>query len=279
MLPVFEYSNAAAFLRDTWEEKKRRNPAFTLRAWAKHLGMESHGPLHLILSGQRALPKKHVPLFIENLGLTPREGLYFETLVDLHRARSHEQKEFYLNRLTELSNRGEVRMFEVESFKYLANPIHTLILEMTALRGFRFDPKWIQKRLKIVATEKDVESAIERLIALGLLSEGKDGVLAKTNHHLSTRPDISDRGIREYHRNISQVAQAALDQQSLAEREFGSYSFNLKRSALPLAKGAIREFFKDFFARFEAAAGEGEETYQINVQLFGMTEDKKGEVK
>ncbi len=49
------------------------------------------------------------------------------------------------------------------------------------------------------------------------------------------------------------------------------YAINLKKSDLPKAKKLIREFVQDFARKIEATQKTGDETYQLNVQFFGLT--------
>jgi hypothetical protein len=64
--------------------------------------MRSDSPLSLVLKGKRALPKKYLPNVITTLGLSPEEGRFLETLIDLSRAREARERAFYVSRLARL---------------------------------------------------------------------------------------------------------------------------------------------------------------------------------
>ncbi|HUP57825.1 MAG TPA: TIGR02147 family protein [Bdellovibrionota bacterium] len=280
MLSIYNYSDPTRFLKDAWEAKRERNPAFSIRSWAKTLGLEAHAPLSLILSGKRDIPRKYIPQFIQSLGLQPREGLYFETLVELQRSKGPQQKDFYLKRLAEISPREPVRMVEVESFKCLSNPLHMTLLEMVDLAGFSPDPRWIRSRLAAPASIREIEECLERLIALGLMKEGPDGKLTKTNRHLTTRPDNVDQGVQDYHRKTLALAAEAVARQAVPAREYNGYAFNIREESIPRAKELIRKFCKDMMQELETRPGDGTQTYQLAVQFFGLTQTvKEGERK
>lgn len=240
------------------------------------MGLRSHAPLHLMIAGKRAIPKKLVPVIIESLKLSPQAGLYFETMVELDRARKPEQKEFYLRRLKQLGPRDPLKMHEVEQFTVIKEPLHVVLLEMTDLKDFKEDSKWIQSRLGLEATEKQIQEAISRLLGLGLLHRDSSKKLKKSNQHVTTRPDVADLGVQEYHRRVLQMAAELLAQQPVGEREYNGYALNIKRSSLPLAKKLIREFIKKFIEQIEANASDSEETYQFNIQLFALTQKRRG---
>lgn len=60
--------------------------------------------------------------------------------------------------------------------------------------------------------------------------------------------------------------------QTLAEREFGSYAMNIRKDKLPAAKKLMREFVDKFIREIEATPGEGQQTYQLNMQFFGLAD-------
>ncbi|MCB9082710.1 MAG: TIGR02147 family protein [Bdellovibrionaceae bacterium] len=272
MLSIYSYSEASQFLRDAWKEKKKRNPAFSMSAWAKQLGLENSSPLSLAFKGKRSLPKKYLPQVVQTLGLSGEEGLYLEALVDLSKAKTTPQRLFYLNRLKKLAPESELSRQVVDEYKFLSEPLHTAIIEMTDLKNFRPDPKWIHQKLRLSATLDEVTEALGRLIELKLLKQDfSSGKLYKTHAFLTTENDVADLGTKKFHEAISKFAAEQVYEQSLDEREFGSYSFNLKKGQMSKAKKKIRKFLDEFFQEFEAPAGEGDDTYQFNVQLFRVT--------
>jgi uncharacterized protein (TIGR02147 family) len=275
MLEIYRYSQASQFVRDAWAAKKKKNKSFSLRAWSRQLGFVNNAPLSLMLAGKRSIPKKYIPKLIASLDLSPDEGLFFETLVEMEKSKDLRQKSFYQERLKALSPMSPIEWHEIETFKYIENPLHTILLEMSELKDFRPDASWIQKRLQTNVSIAEINEVIERLLSLGLLEKEKSGHLKKGQKNLSSRLDISDQGVQEYHQNISRIAAEQIKLQDVLEREFNGYSINIRKSDIPEAKKLIRKFINNFAQRLEAAPGTGEETYQLNVQFFGLT--KKGE--
>lgn len=52
-IDIFSYDCIYRLLNDILEAKKKRNPLFSLRAWAKQLGYKSPSGLSLMLKGDR----------------------------------------------------------------------------------------------------------------------------------------------------------------------------------------------------------------------------------
>ena len=271
MANIYDYDELHKFLRDSWKEKKKRNSAFSMTAWSKQLGLENSSPLSLAFKGKRTLPKKYLPQIIRSLDLSSEEGIYLETLADFSKAKSPEQKILYLKRLQSLSPRSEISANTVEAFKFISDPLHTSIMEMTELRGFQAEPKWIQSRLSQSVKLESIKEAIERLLLLELL-QFKGGRLVKTYKDLSSPPDIEDLGTQKYHQSICEMAIDAISDQDISTREFNSYSFNMNSRQMHAAKKKIRSFIQEFLNEFEADTGTGDQTYQINLQLFKVTQ-------
>ncbi len=272
MVSIYKYSEPHTFLKDAWTAKKDKNPAFSMRSWAKKLGFGNNSPLSLMMAGKRPIPKKYVPAFAEDLGLDARESQYLDALVDFGNAHNPKEREYYWQRLQTISPERPVQVLELEHFKFLGDPIHTCILEMIDLKGFKNDAAWIRDHLKFPVTLERVEDALDRLVALGLVRETANDKLEKCQKHLSSRSDVVDEGGQQYHINVSELAAAMVKTQALDEREFNAYAMNIRKDKLPAAKKLMREFIDKFIREVEATPGEGQQTYQLNVQFFGLAD-------
>ena len=113
--------------------------------------------------------------------------LYLECLIALSDAKTIEQKNYYFERLKAMAPHQLLRMHEVDSYKALGNPLHSIILEMTELPGFKAKAEWIQDRLRFQFSQAEIQDVLERLLELGLVTKGKNGVLKKL---ISTSPIV-----------------------------------------------------------------------------------------
>lgn len=270
MLNIYDYINPADFLMKHLEEKKSVNSHFSLRSWALQMGFKSHGPLHHMLSGRRNIPKKYIPFFIQSLKLKTKEAKYFETMIDFQRAKDSNEKEMYYDRLKEIAP-GKIKdAVEVESFKYISNPLHYFILEMTELKNFKYNLGWIKQHLYLDVTLKEIEDVINRLLLLGFLEE-QNGNLSKTQKLFSTKADFVNEGVQEYHKNVGLAAISQIKKQSVNERDFSSFSFNIKNEDLPEIKETLKEFTFNLMKQYEAKSKEGDETYHLNLHFFGVS--------
>ncbi len=273
---VYSYKDASQFLKDQWLIRKDKNPSYSIRSWARHLGFKNHSMLQHFLDGSKKIPKKYVPLFSKHLGLSAREGLYFETMVDLQRSKTIEEKEIYIDRLNELLPAKPVKIHEVEAYKSIRDPLHNLLFEMVNLVDFKYDLSWIQQRIYFEVNIAQIRQAIERLIDLGLLEETNNGGIIATGRNLTNPPDVASKGVEEYHKNASLLASEMVSKQNIHEREFNGYALSIPEGSLPKAKDLIRKFIKQFASELGANDPQKAElTYQLNVQFFQLTKNSK----
>lgn len=101
---IYTYTEPEIYLKDMLQMKKRKNPQFSLRAWARLLGMKTHTPLQLMLASKRPIPKKYIPLFGKSLTLALDEIEYLEIMIDHQRAKNPKVKEIAYMKMMEVRN-------------------------------------------------------------------------------------------------------------------------------------------------------------------------------
>ena len=270
MINIYDYLDAIDFINDKFNERKEANKNLSLRGWAKQMGMKSHGPLHAILKKQRNIPKKIIPDLIKTLKLKKNESIYFEHLVDYQRAKTPSEKEFYKEKLEKLSPTPLREISDYEAYKYVTDPVHIMIAEMTQLKGFKDTPAWIKQHLRFNQNIRDIEQMLERLKKLGVIKKEKNKII-KPVEHIYTTYEIQSDVIQDYHKFCSKLAIDQISKQQVEDKEFNTLSLNLKKKDLPKMKEDIREFINKLVKEYEAKPHEGDETYQLNMQLFSLT--------
>jgi uncharacterized protein (TIGR02147 family) len=158
-----------------------------------------------------------------------------------------------------------------EKFKLVADWQHFAILSLSKTSDCRADPKWIAKRLGIdyfLAKE-----AFERLCNLGLI-EVKNGRYYQSSKPLHTANDIPSMAIRKHHKQNLDMAAIKLDEVEVEKKEFSSMTIAVNPRKLPIAKELIRKFKTQIYDILES--GEKEEVYTLSIQLFPVTQLKRG---
>ena len=189
----------------------------------------------------------------------------------MKKLKSFEEKEIYYNRLSKFIDKKDmVKFYEIENYKYFQNPIHSIIRTMISREDFKEDPNWIKNKLKIKETKKEIKEAIKRLKDLQAV-EYKNGKLVKTHKHIKNISDVPSDAVKIYHQKMSLIAANEIFKQSMSDREFNSFCLNIKQEHIKKAKLKIRNFISEFISDFEATDELPSNTYQINIQLFSLT--------
>lgn len=266
---IYGYSEPRAYLKEVLAEKQRKNPLFSLRSWSRQMGFRCHTSLVMMMSGKRKILPSHLEKINKGLRLQGDEETFLRLLVAFHASKSAAEKRELEARLKVLVPAAEQALLESEKFRLVADWEHMAILEMTKLKDFENDPAWIAERLGFGLTEERAAEAIGRLVSLGLLKR-KKGKLCKSAERLTTPKDRASEGIREHHRQVLGNAVLAIESQTVEERVFNSCTLTIDSSRLPEAKELILKFRADMAQLLEKEGGD--ETYQLSVQLFKLTE-------
>lgn len=251
---------------DHWLEAElmkrcQKNPRYSLRAFAKTLNL-SPAFISRILSGKRTLTLPSSEKIADALAFSPEERKHFFDLV----LKNHREKTFPKS----ANSQSKTEKFEVlslDAFSAISQWVHYAITELTFLKNFKNDPRWIAKMLGIGVME--AKAAIERLKRLGILIEQK-GKLIKTTKSLTTTYDIPSAAIQRFHKQILEKAIESLEDHPVTERDMSSITMAIDESKIPLAKKKIKHFRRNLCTFLES--GKQTRVYTLAIQLFPISE-------
>ena len=264
---IFECTSSRVALLNYLELRQECEPSFSVRRWSKDMGMSSHSLLNLQLQGKRKVSLQHVERFTNSMGLTEVESRYLQGITLLEKANSQKEKQIHLLSLNKMIPKTHLKTKKYNQFSILSDWIHMAIMALTEVTGIKLTEKEINQRLAHQASKAEITAAIIRLLDEGLLTQ-KDTYFEATYQSVTTTNDISDSGIKEYHRQASDLAKKAVDEVELAKRELQSFCLAVPDDKILLAKDLIRKFREDFY---NAVGGSGENIYKMNVQFFQLS--------
>lgn len=269
MKTVYHYLDPFEFLADYINERKREEPSFSIRKWAKEMNLKGHNLLVMILNKKRSLKVKHLSFLGEGLRLNHEEQVWFRTIIQRISAKDSEERRLYELFLTKISPRNDFVLKEVEEFKAISDWYHMAILALADIPNFKVTAENVRTHLKREVPKMKISAAIERLRSLDLLKEDEKGDLRCTYCRLSSKNDFASKAVQAYHKQTSNLAIEAVERDGVEVREFQSFALAIDPSKITLAKDLIREFRKSFSA---AVSGGGSQVYQTNIQFFQLTE-------
>lgn len=239
-----------SFLTEELSRRIKANPRYSQRAFARDLGL-SPGELSEILSEKRMLSHKAARKIAQSLNLNPAETNHLHLLVE--------------SRVANTPSHLPPREMSLDMFHLISDWYCMAILNLADVEGFSWAPKWISEKLGISSTEARV--AIDRLKRVGLVQEVK-GRLQMNKEHLFTPNGIPSEAIRNYHRQILQLAGQALDLQAPQDREISGIGLALDERHIPAIKKEISEFLDHVVSKY--SRGKKTVVYQLEAAFFRL---------
>lgn len=259
------------YLEREFQTRLRRNPGYSLRAFARDIGMQP-SKLSEVLRGLRGLSAKSGKRIAKSMKLSDAESAVFLNLIELHQTRNRaaqRQAEENLKKLSALDGYGELSL---ERFRIISDWHHFAILELTELDEFESEPAWIAGRLGL--STRIVTEAVARLLDFGLLERDDTDRLRQTHANLATPSGVPSREIREHHSQILMKADAALQEVALSERDFSTMTLAFNSRQMEEIRQEIREFRRRL-GQIIQERSEKDRVYALSLQFFPL--DKKNE--
>ncbi len=244
-------------LRDEFVRMKLKNPSYSLRAFAKRLGIEA-SPLSAIVNGKRRVSRQYAEKLLRRLSLNP---------IEIRKVISASGYETDQSGIT-----SQYMQLAANTFNVIADWYHFAILSLAETNGFISKTEWIAKRLGI--SNSLAEGAVSRLIRLNMLRQDSHGGLHVTGQQYITTDGVESDAIRLGHRQNLEIAAAALDGGKMEDRDFVDITFAASPRMVATAKQEIRNFLASLSDRLEA--GEKEEVYRICVQTLRLSKSIEG---
>jgi uncharacterized protein (TIGR02147 family) len=272
---VFAFSDPIDYLKYRFEERRRKDPKFSLSGWARQLGYENSSLLSQVLKRERSLKMNLVSKLSGDLKLKGKALKYFECIALNESCKTDTEKKMVLGLARQMRPkkfRG-LENISLEVFSAVADWYHWAILEMTHLEGFSEDADQIHRRLGGKVPKKTIKAALRRLLEIGLLTRGESGRVVRASVDIENaifmRNKIPCEAIQSYHRQMIDQARIAIGEQTIEERYLRGTTLPMKKANLEKANEIIRTAHKQLLELSEKSGAD--EVYQLNSQFFKLT--------
>jgi uncharacterized protein (TIGR02147 family) len=244
-------------LKDELLKRTKKNPSYSIRSFAKNLGVE-HSSLAQIIMGKRPLTDKMC------LRLGTKLGYGSTKMRTLMRTYS-DSKSF-----------GRYKKLEEDSFKIIADWYYYAILELTYCETFKPSPRWISRVLELPFIK--TLDAVERLKRLNFLEVTPDGRWIDRMgdaHNMGSENQASS--FMEHEKQVLSKAIEAMDKVSRERRLQSSMTLAVAKEKVPEARKMILNFIEELSDYLKSSPTK-DEVYNIVVSLYPLTETSNGEI-
>lgn len=260
----FYPDNYRKYLTENFESRSLRNPSYSLRAYARDLGIGT-STLTEVLKGKYGLSKARIETIVNSLQLTSSQAEHFSDLVTRDHSRNLLDREEAISRI-QSRLKQTTESVTLDGFRVISDWYHLALLELITLPNSGSDTSKMAKALNL--PELTVKEALERLMRLDLVIKKDDGFYP-TDDFSAIGDETPSQIIRKFHRQILEKALTALESQSVEKRENSSTVFAINVEDLPAAKKKLLKFRREFSTLLSNNPHKND-VYCLSVQFFSL---------
>lgn len=273
MKRLFEYFDYQEFLREYYEEKKRKNPYMSYRYLGQHLKLDP-GFLLKVLQGKLHLADRSIGIICSFLKFTEPESRYFEMLVKYNKAKTTSDIKLYFEKLTALRE-TRARPVEESQYAFYQKWYHSAIHALLSIYEFKGNYKELASLLTPSITAMQARESIKLLKKIGLIKFGDDGVYRPTDAFVTTGEKWRSVAIRDFQKETIKLSEQSLDLHEKERRDISTVTVALSAKDLTEIRERIRQFRKSILTLDNDNVPDT--VYQVNIQVIAVTETLGGD--
>ena len=271
MKPIIEYSDFRQYMRDYYEERKRRS-AFSWREFSKITGFSSCSYMKVVCDGKSKRSKIGVERVGAAMGLAGFAMEYFRAMVQYGQAESAEAKKDAFRKMLAVAKVHKVRVLEGDLFAYYDSWRNPVVRELAPLMPGA-TPGDMAKMCYNETSAQEVRESLDFLTRSGLLKKTDGDIFELAETSVTGTPDATRLAMRGMHRQMAELATPALDLPK-DERNFSGVTMGVSKETY----GRIVDVLDECRKKIIAIAAEDkniEQVYRLNLQLFPLTKNVK----
>ena len=268
MQPIEFYTDYRIYLNDYYNYRKKASGFFSYRQFCMKAGLKSPSIYREVVAEKRNLTFQTIGAFIKGLGLSERDGKFFENLVLFNQAKSEEAQRKYLSILRGLKYRKPQKLIPVHLYEYYEKWYNPVIRELAVTVDWKGDFSLLAKSVNPPVKTSQARESVELLLRLGFLKKLDDGKFAQTSPDITTGAEVNSILIRQLNREYARMGLEAIDRFPPSERDISSIIMGIPKSKLADFKQAIVDFRKKIVGLADTEPEGADSFYSLVVEFF-----------
>lgn len=278
-----DYMDYRVFLADFYHYKKdqtkRSLRPYNYAIFSAAADIKSPNYLKMIIEGKRNLSMDMVAKFAKACGLNKAQSDEFKLLVLFNQSEDPADRNYALKKLSEF--RVDIKLkqgeFDRKVFEKVPNWIGWIIYALVDQAGVTFEIAHLKELLRGKASETEINHALSNLLTSGELVRDIETGKIQKGAPSEAPEEIPPALIRKLQMQLMYLGLESLYQDQASEREFGSLTLSLTEKEFEELKFKLRQMRKSLHKENSIArlAGKGERVYQLNLQLFPVSNVSK----
>jgi uncharacterized protein (TIGR02147 family) len=274
MTQIYDYTDYRKFLQDRFAELKADNKHFTYRYIAAKAGFKSPGFFTQVLQSRSNLSDRLIPCLALVFYLKHRDSHYFELMVHYNQAVSHVDKRYYFGKMA-ACKKAQVNTIGPDAYEFYDKWYYSAIRAILHYSPFDGDYKKLARMVIPSITAAEAKKAVAVLCRLGFVEKSDSGVYTITDKNITTGLNTDSVVINNFLINTLDIAKDAFYKFPKEKRSFSALTASVSDPGYEMIKKRIDEFRSELVELIKIDKGV-DRVYQINFQLFPMTEVDKG---
>lgn len=252
-------------LKKVFADRVAKNPAYSLRSFARDLGL-SPASMSLVLNGGRGISPQMALKISQKLPFSEEQKNHFVQLATAHHGRNREARkiaEEFLSSQEHLSAINKIKVSEV----LLKNWYHLAILE--AINDPHIPPtvENLMKRFRL--SQDQIENALKDLIAINAIVPTGPDSYQDNMGNLQVEDTPNSLPLRDFHCQIMDLGKRALSEQPSEQLYSQSVVFSVSDELLPELRKSIGRFLSDLSRIVSISEGK-EQVRCLTLQQFNL---------
>lgn len=275
------YTDYKLYLQDHYLYKKKTEStqfrSYSYAHFSAAADIKSPNYLKLIIEGKRNLSDQMIVKFARALRLNKEEGEEFRLLVHYGQATDPLERNTCLKALSESRAKKDLASgrIDLKSWEKVPNWIGWVIYAMMDQAGVKSDAESLQRLFRSHVSLDQVKEALEKLVASGHIVQDPVTFEWKKNRAVAENAEgVPVELVRRLQSELIYLGLESLFRDSPKEREFGAFTLALTPDEFERVRFELRRvrkiIQKDIMMSREQS--KGDRVYQLNIQLFPVTE-------
>jgi len=277
---IHEYTDYRKYLKDMYEHRKRTESTgmrpYSYSHFSAAADIKSPNYLKLIIEGKRNLSDDMILRFSRALRLEKQQAEEFQALVHYSQADEPVERNKYLKDLAEIrADQENSSAADKQKWEKVPGWIGWVLYAIMDQKNAGIEPEQLQKLFRAKASLQEVKDSLQKLINSGeIVRDAETGELKRPRELVDAPQDLPVALIRRLQTELIYLGIESLFRDSPKDREFGALTLALTQEEFEQTRFELRQLrkriHKDISVKRQSS--KGDRVYQLNIQLFPVTE-------
>ena len=272
MKPIFEYTDYREWIRDAFEDFKKRKSVVSWRYMAMKLDADP-GNLLRVSQSKIHLSVNLIKPMAEFFGLDEKETAYWTELVHFGRAKTDSEALNHYEKMQMLKGIPLKRLAKKE-LEFYRHWYYNAIRSIIGICKFKDDYEGLAESCTPAITVEQAKEAVQLLHDLNMISTDRDGFWKVNDTFVSTGGNWRSEAVRAFQKETIRLAGESLERHAPPLRDISTVTMTFNMDDIALIREKIKEFSSELLRLSQEGTGDNT-VFQLNVQLFPLGFVKK----